>query len=534
MDEDIGHLLSTLNSQLDILETSLRPLLNPPPTQNQNLPLLDTAKQHVLQVYSLYTLIFSTLKLSQVDAQSHPVYKEIARVKTYFAKIKAAEEAGAGSQTLPPRARLDRDAARRFVGHGIGGYRGRRERLDGEDKTEDDTDTATVQKRVDERQAAQAAQEQEERNQRRSRKRKGFLASFEQEQAQQAQHQSLPKRSRVEQDLEPLPGRPDPLLSQLQHERLTSLAAKPATASSPQHQEPAQVPPKSSLDTNQPVVPSEPSTKGEKRRQSAKEPNVDPREATVVSFQEPGFEVQDQSQYSNDLPQETASGSQPSQTPRKPLHGQYRDSDFPPAPATFDSRQYPAYPGAPPRESYSRPTPTHNPDGTPLTSKEIPRYHQHEKRLRGSWLEEEQRFRRQQPALNVHHEHQNQNQNQNQNLDTDSASSSGADSDSQGEDEAQPTSQNGKSSGAQKRKAKRKAREHLKKDRAKTQAQQSQNQNPTHDQAQFEEQKWLEKNELKRVRRQKKKERRKSNKPPRAAGEVMRDLIAKGGQKREA
>jgi exosome complex protein LRP1 len=57
------------------------------------------------------------LKLHGTKAQEHPVFKELTRVKQYFAKIKALESPP--EEEAKPTMKLDQQAARRFIKHGL-------------------------------------------------------------------------------------------------------------------------------------------------------------------------------------------------------------------------------------------------------------------------------------------------------------------------------------------------------------------------------------------------------------------------------
>ncbi len=117
MDTDIHPLIEDLTSNIDDLEESLAPLLNSALSHSTSkLPLLDKAKAYVLATYAIESLLFSSLRLNGVDAKSHAVFKELARVKEYFGKIKSAETAGTKRSTT-----LNKEAANRFVKHGLAG-----------------------------------------------------------------------------------------------------------------------------------------------------------------------------------------------------------------------------------------------------------------------------------------------------------------------------------------------------------------------------------------------------------------------------
>ncbi|KAF2163092.1 hypothetical protein M409DRAFT_57766 [Zasmidium cellare ATCC 36951] len=129
--ESLTPQLSDLTTNIDTLTTALQPLLSQPLTASTSKqPLLDKAKTYILTVYALESLLFTALRLSGTDAKTHPIFAELQRVKGYFGKITAAEEMGAGGGTV--RARVDREAAGRFVKAGLAGNerydRERRER----------------------------------------------------------------------------------------------------------------------------------------------------------------------------------------------------------------------------------------------------------------------------------------------------------------------------------------------------------------------------------------------------------------------
>lgn len=59
-------------------------------------------------------MVQAYLRLKGVDAKEHPVFREITRVKQYFAKIQALE-----TQPEERALTLDREAAGRFIKHGL-------------------------------------------------------------------------------------------------------------------------------------------------------------------------------------------------------------------------------------------------------------------------------------------------------------------------------------------------------------------------------------------------------------------------------
>ncbi|KAI9813512.1 MAG: hypothetical protein M1832_006310 [Thelocarpon impressellum] len=124
-------LLDRLGDDVDGLDDALRPLLDRSlPETVARLPLLDKAKLYLLLTYALESAIFctavvpgaaeltsaATLRLHGIDARAHPVYRELARLRQYFEKVKALET------TKDERpASLDRPAAGRVIKHALAG-----------------------------------------------------------------------------------------------------------------------------------------------------------------------------------------------------------------------------------------------------------------------------------------------------------------------------------------------------------------------------------------------------------------------------
>lgn len=117
---NLPDLTEDLADTIDDLSAALEPLLSAPlHTLTSTLPTLDKAKFHILAAYTIESLFFQALQASGADAKSHRVFAEIARLKNYYGKIKAAEAAGEGKSG--PTTKLDKDAAARFIRHGLAG-----------------------------------------------------------------------------------------------------------------------------------------------------------------------------------------------------------------------------------------------------------------------------------------------------------------------------------------------------------------------------------------------------------------------------
>ncbi|KAF2265392.1 hypothetical protein CC78DRAFT_407236, partial [Lojkania enalia] len=114
---DATDLIEIYTDTISTLTTALTPLLNTPlPQQTSHLPLLSRAKLYTLYTYTIESLLFSALTASGIDAKSHPIYPELARLKSYFQKIQDAEH---GHEKAPIR--LDKGAAGRFIKAALSG-----------------------------------------------------------------------------------------------------------------------------------------------------------------------------------------------------------------------------------------------------------------------------------------------------------------------------------------------------------------------------------------------------------------------------
>ncbi|KAI0099807.1 hypothetical protein GGR51DRAFT_564642 [Nemania sp. FL0031] len=101
--ELLGESVDTLTEVLEAPSDGLHEMAS-------RLPLLDKAKLYVLTTYAVESILFSTLRLNGVDAKEHQVYKELARVRNYFEKIKAIE-----TPPQKPTQSLNKEAAIRFI-----------------------------------------------------------------------------------------------------------------------------------------------------------------------------------------------------------------------------------------------------------------------------------------------------------------------------------------------------------------------------------------------------------------------------------
>ena len=128
---DTSSMVEDLDDALDDLEFALKPLLTE--DMANQLPVLERSKLYVLTVYAIESIIFCAsptrvplpsrllsltalayLRVNGIQAKEHPVFRELARVKQYFEKIKATE-----FSEEKPNLRLDRPAAGRLLKHAL-------------------------------------------------------------------------------------------------------------------------------------------------------------------------------------------------------------------------------------------------------------------------------------------------------------------------------------------------------------------------------------------------------------------------------
>ncbi|ORY34080.1 hypothetical protein BCR39DRAFT_518381 [Naematelia encephala] len=98
---------SLLSSTLDDLEASLEPLHARPFSETRDeLDQLSRAKIDIMLSYAIHDLIWVYLKMKGIDPNSHLVTPELERIKTYYSKVRRAEEPEQiffpSLSTLPP------------------------------------------------------------------------------------------------------------------------------------------------------------------------------------------------------------------------------------------------------------------------------------------------------------------------------------------------------------------------------------------------------------------------------------------------
>lgn len=107
--------IEDLDDSLADLKDLLKPLLDASlSAATRKLTLLDRAKLNVTVVYAIESLIFNYLRVNGVEAKEHPVFKELSRVRSYFDKLKEADE-----KLKKPTLVVDKAATKRILAHDL-------------------------------------------------------------------------------------------------------------------------------------------------------------------------------------------------------------------------------------------------------------------------------------------------------------------------------------------------------------------------------------------------------------------------------
>ncbi|KAG0244749.1 hypothetical protein BGW41_006307 [Actinomortierella wolfii] len=104
--------VNAMLSSLAEIEDLLEPLFTTSTSLNETLVKLDTEKRCQLELmvaYAINTLAFVNLKTNGTAPNTHPVMKELARIKNYTEKLKNA------TTVSKPSMNIDKDAADRFI-----------------------------------------------------------------------------------------------------------------------------------------------------------------------------------------------------------------------------------------------------------------------------------------------------------------------------------------------------------------------------------------------------------------------------------
>ncbi|ORY78884.1 hypothetical protein BCR35DRAFT_304905 [Leucosporidium creatinivorum] len=127
-DADPTVALSQLSNSLTTLEQALSPLLSTPfdnlksgPEGSEGVEPLLQARLEVLTGYVVHDLVWIYCRTAGVDPNTHPVLQELLRLKSYFDKLKNAEE----PVVEKARPQLDKAAATRFINAAINSSRPR-------------------------------------------------------------------------------------------------------------------------------------------------------------------------------------------------------------------------------------------------------------------------------------------------------------------------------------------------------------------------------------------------------------------------
>ncbi|KAH3758159.1 nuclear nucleic acid-binding protein C1D [Pelomyxa schiedti] len=112
--EDVTHTLTEVDDTISKLESQLEPLFEVSLQElKEKLQPVDQAKLHMTLAYAINSLFYMFLKTQGVSTQNHPVVAEMGRIKEYFEKLKDLTNRAKA-------ARIDQQAAARFIKHGVG------------------------------------------------------------------------------------------------------------------------------------------------------------------------------------------------------------------------------------------------------------------------------------------------------------------------------------------------------------------------------------------------------------------------------
>ena len=117
--ENVKQFIKSLNISIDNLEVSLTPILK---KSLDELTIPATTPQERIKIYNnfvyvLVSSIYSYLKALGVDTDTHPIKKELARVKSYMGRYKALES---GSVNSEKQKAADEAKAREFLSKTLG------------------------------------------------------------------------------------------------------------------------------------------------------------------------------------------------------------------------------------------------------------------------------------------------------------------------------------------------------------------------------------------------------------------------------
>ena len=85
------------------------------------LSAIENARLNVTMSYTITALFYMLLRAKGIDPQTHPVWKELARVKAYMQKVDKVEKELENGGPEQPSVRLDKEATKRVVKHALQG-----------------------------------------------------------------------------------------------------------------------------------------------------------------------------------------------------------------------------------------------------------------------------------------------------------------------------------------------------------------------------------------------------------------------------
>ena len=120
--------VTALRDAIRALDALLDRLLRAPLTARSALRPSERVTLDVALAFAAHAAAYAALKLRGVDASRHPIRDELARVKAYVVKARAAEAGAADAVFAPapaPALRVDAPQLERRVGRRVGGERER-------------------------------------------------------------------------------------------------------------------------------------------------------------------------------------------------------------------------------------------------------------------------------------------------------------------------------------------------------------------------------------------------------------------------
>lgn len=118
--ENVKAFIKSLDGSIDQLSDQLKPIINKPLEElvgvNTSTPI-DTIKFYSNYMYTFISIIYSYLKTIGVTVESHPVMKELNRIKAYMKRLKDLE---AKLQKKDQQEEQSSEQAKKFIENTLG------------------------------------------------------------------------------------------------------------------------------------------------------------------------------------------------------------------------------------------------------------------------------------------------------------------------------------------------------------------------------------------------------------------------------